>query len=254
MATGQSQLFNSTVSGGTSPYSYEWYLSLDPILGNTITNPGFETASFTGWNQEGPYNAIIRSDEQHTGSYSCASQYVWSPDSAPYLPFKITQKLPSVSSNLVTSVSCWGKWGVPSNDWLKVNYTDGYVSSINIGSYSSDWTYVALDLAPDKTVDSLILERTTSDGDIICIDDIEFSVNGSPVSGATSDSWTFTPSSAGPYTVYAKITDGVGVQATSNTVLVQIIFLRGPYYTWWGAEYWIVKFPGEHPVRLVSNP
>jgi outer membrane protein assembly factor BamB len=50
----------------------------------------------------------------------------------------------------------------------------------------------------------------------------EWYLNGAPVSGATSASWTFTPSSAGSYTVYVKVTDNVGVQATSSTVPVTV--------------------------------
>ncbi|MCJ7768681.1 dockerin type I domain-containing protein, partial [Candidatus Bathyarchaeota archaeon] len=47
-------------------------------------------------------------------------------------------------------------------------------------------------------------------------------LNGTLVSGATSGSWTFTPASAGSYTVYAKVTDAVGMQATSNNATVTV--------------------------------
>jgi hypothetical protein len=87
-------------------------------------------------------------------------------------------------------------------------------------------------------------------------------LNGAAVQNATSSSWTFTPTSAGPYTVYVEVADSVGVQATSNTATVtvniaraipEITFLEGPYYAECGIEYWIVKFAGQHAVRLVSN-
>jgi hypothetical protein len=45
-------------------------------------------------------------------------------------------------------------------------------------------------------------------------------LNGVPVSGATSVTWTFPPSPAGSYTVYVEVTDGVGAKATSNTATV----------------------------------
>jgi hypothetical protein len=214
---GQSQLFTSTVSGGTSPYSYQWYLCSGVVLGNTVVNPGFETGNSTGWNQEGPNNASIRSDINHTGSYCCASPYIGSQ----YLPFKITQKLPNVPSNIVTNVSCWRKWGNTASDWLKVNYTDGSVSSVALG-ISSSWTYVTLNLAANKTVDSLILERNASQSSIICIDDVEFSVGGFPVSGATGPTWTFTPSSLGSYTVYVQVTDNAGFTVNSNFATVTV--------------------------------
>ncbi|MGD0495334.1 MAG: PQQ-binding-like beta-propeller repeat protein [Candidatus Bathyarchaeia archaeon] len=45
-------------------------------------------------------------------------------------------------------------------------------------------------------------------------------LNGSAVQDATSSSWTFTPTSAGAYTVYMEVSDSVGAQATSNTATV----------------------------------
>ena len=219
MDLGQSQLFSSTVSDGTSPYSYQWYLST-AILGNTIVNPGFETGDFTGWNQEAISNASIRNDEHRSGSYSCVSAYNGSPYYV-YIPFKITQKLPSVLSDFVTSVGCWIKYGISSIDWLRVNYTDGSVSSVGLGA-SSGWTHVALNLVANKTVDSLILERNASSGYIIWIDDVEFSVNGGPVSGAIGSTWTFTPSSLGSYTVYVQVTDNAGFSANSDFTNVTV--------------------------------
>jgi hypothetical protein len=57
--------------------------------------------------------------------------------------------------------------------------------------------------------------------------------------------WDFTSTETSFYTVYAMVNDSVGMQATSNTALVQTIFLEGPFYTQsmgWGSEYWIVRF------------
>lgn len=46
--------------------------------------------------------------------------------------------------------------------------------------------------------------------------------NGALVSGATSSSWTFTPTSTGEYTVYIKVTDHVGATVQSNTAYVTV--------------------------------
>ncbi len=217
MDLGQSQLFNSTVSGGVSPYSYQWYLS-GATLGNIIVNSGFETGNFNGWNQEGPYSAVIRNDEQHSGSYCCASPY--NNGSFLYLPFKITQKLPSVLSDNVANVSCWYKYGT-AGDWLRVNYTDGSVSSVNL-AWSSVWTQATLNLAAHKTLDSLILERNSSSSYIICIDDVGFITNFTSVSGATGSAWTFSPSSLGSYEVYVQVMDNAGFLACSNIANVTV--------------------------------
>jgi hypothetical protein len=48
-------------------------------------------------------------------------------------------------------------------------------------------------------------------------------LNGTAVSGATGIMWTFTPSSAGSYTVYVKVIDAASVVATSNTATVTVL-------------------------------
>ena len=50
----------------------------------------------------------------------------------------------------------------------------------------------------------------------------EWCLNGLAVQNATYSSWTFTPTSAGPYTVYMEVNDSMGAQATSNTVTVTV--------------------------------
>jgi archaellum component FlaG (FlaF/FlaG flagellin family) len=47
-------------------------------------------------------------------------------------------------------------------------------------------------------------------------------LNGAPVCGATKPTWTFIPTSAGSYAVYVKVTDSVGMKATSNTATVTV--------------------------------
>jgi hypothetical protein len=47
-------------------------------------------------------------------------------------------------------------------------------------------------------------------------------LDGSAVSGATSATWTFTPSSAGSHTVYVNVTDAASATAMSNTATVTV--------------------------------
>jgi hypothetical protein len=51
----------------------------------------------------------------------------------------------------------------------------------------------------------------------------QWCLNGAPVSGATNPTWTFTPASAGSYTVYLNVTDPTGTQITSNTASVGVL-------------------------------
>jgi hypothetical protein len=47
-------------------------------------------------------------------------------------------------------------------------------------------------------------------------------LNGAPVSNATSNSWTFTPTTSGIYYVYLKVTDAVGNKAQSETAKITV--------------------------------
>jgi len=47
-------------------------------------------------------------------------------------------------------------------------------------------------------------------------------VNGDPVNGATSSTFTFSPSTAGTYTIYVIVTDSSGATRTSNTITVVV--------------------------------
>lgn len=40
LSSGQSQLFNSTVTGGSPPYAYQWWVGINPVQG--ATNPTFD--------------------------------------------------------------------------------------------------------------------------------------------------------------------------------------------------------------------
>jgi hypothetical protein len=50
----------------------------------------------------------------------------------------------------------------------------------------------------------------------------EWYLNGAPVSGATSASWEFTPSSSGSFTVYVDVTDDAGNRVKSNVAVVTV--------------------------------
>jgi hypothetical protein len=47
-------------------------------------------------------------------------------------------------------------------------------------------------------------------------------LNGAPVSGAASNTWTFTPTTSGIYYVYLKVTDAKGNTAQSETARITV--------------------------------
>jgi hypothetical protein len=155
---GQSQTFTSSVSGGTSPYSYQWYLNGTVISGATGSTYTFAPSS------RGHYNF-----------------YVVVKDTVGVLATSNTATA-TVNSALSVTVS-------PTSVTLTVGQSQTFTSTVSGGTspYSYQWY-----------------------------------LNGAAVSGATSASWTFTPSSAGSYRVYVRVTDKAGMQATSNTATVRV--------------------------------
>jgi parallel beta-helix repeat protein len=67
LAAGQSQVFNSSISGGTPPYSYQWYVDGIPVAGATEATWTFVqsvsevvSATYNYWgNESGPYHVSL---------------------------------------------------------------------------------------------------------------------------------------------------------------------------------------------------
>jgi S1-C subfamily serine protease len=53
-------------------------------------------------------------------------------------------------------------------------------------------------------------------------------LNGTAISGATSSSWAFTPTSGGTYEIYLNVTDADGYTAKSGTAIVNVSQAQGP--------------------------
>jgi len=153
---GQSQLFTSTVSGGTSPYSYQWYLDGSATSGAT--------------------NATWTYTPSASGSHTV---YVNITDSVSH---QATSNTATVTVNSALSVTI-----SPTSISLNVSQSQLFTPTVSGGT------------SPDT---------------------YQWYLNNAPVSGATGSTWTFTPTSAGSYTVYVNVTDSVGAQATSNTAAV----------------------------------
>jgi outer membrane protein assembly factor BamB len=157
MDVGQSQLFISTVSGGTSPFSYQWYSNGTAVLGATSSRWNFTPSS--------------------SGSYTVYANVTDS------VGFIAKSNIATVAVNPALSVAV-----SPTSIVMNVGQSQVFASNVSGGTppYSCQWY-----------------------------------LNDAPVSGAASGNWTFTPTSTGSYTVYVKVNDTIGMQATSNTAHVQ---------------------------------
>jgi hypothetical protein len=155
---GQPQLFTSNVTGGASPYTYQWCLNDSAIPGSTGS-----TLTFT---------------PSLPGSYMI---YVNVTDDA---GLTAESNIASIAVNPLPSVNV-----SPTSTSMDVGQSQLFASMVSggISPYIYQWY-----------------------------------LDGVAVSGANETTWTFTPMSAGIYIIHVQVTDGVGVQGTSDTVNVTV--------------------------------
>ena len=155
---GESVAFTSTVSGGLSPYSYQWYLN-----GAAVPCATSPTWTFT---------------PTTTGTYTV---YLNITDSVPKTA-KSNEASVTVAPPLTVLVS-------PTSASILVGQSVTFTSTVS-GGYTP-YTY-------------------------------QWYLNDAPVSGATSGSWTFTPTTSGIYYVYLKVTDANNNVVQSETARISV--------------------------------
>lgn len=249
MDIGQSQLFTSAVSGGTSPFTYQWYLNSAPISGATSATWTFIPTL------AGAYNVYLNvTDNVGVRAKSNVASVVvhWSPSvvispTAVVMDVSQSQLFSSTVSNGTSPYTY--QWysnnvavsGATSPSWtfiasssgsynIYVNVTDsvGFRAKSNVASITVN-PLPSVTVSPTSFVmdvgQSQLFTSAVSDGTSPYT--YQWYSNGTAISGATSSSYTFTPASRGHYSIHARITDSVGIAVTSNnsTVTVNIVQL-----------------------------
>jgi len=155
----ESQVYTSSVSGGTSPYSYQWYLNGQPVSGATSATWTFTPPWPLGVLTQSVYVRVTDSVKQGADSSNATI---------------------NLEGSFVASIS-------PTSVILNVGQSQVFTSNVTGGNglYSYQWF-----------------------------------LSGSPVSGANYATWSFTPPSPGSYSVYLKVNDNLGIEA-SRDVTVQ---------------------------------
>jgi hypothetical protein len=241
----QSQAYNSSVSGGTSPYSYQWYLNGSAVSGMTSSTWTFTPTS------TGTYLIYVKTTDG-------VGQVAQSPNAnltvKPKPSMGVTINPSSAVIDLSQSVSFTSSITGGVSPFTYQWYLNGSAVS---GTNSSAWTFIptsaryyqvylnvtdslntkakssiafvtvnslpSVSISPSPVVmdagQSQVFTPTVSGGTSPYT--YQWYLNGTAVSGATKASWTFIPSS-GSYTVYVKVTDNVGMQATSNTAIITV--------------------------------
>jgi uncharacterized repeat protein (TIGR01451 family) len=155
---GESVTFTSTVSGGESPYQYQWFLNKTAVSGATSSSWTFAPTS-TGY-----YIVYLNVTDNLSNTA------------------KSNEATVTVASPLTVTIS-------PTSASILVGESVQFTSTVS-GGYSP-YTY-------------------------------QWYLNSDPVSGATSDTWTFTPTASGIYYVYLIVTDDNGNTAQSDTARVTV--------------------------------
>ncbi|MEM3697742.1 MAG: PKD domain-containing protein [Candidatus Bathyarchaeia archaeon] len=154
----QSVTLTSTVSGGITPYNYQWYLNGSAVSGATSNAWTFAPSTI------GTYVVYLRvTDNAGNVATSETATIV-------------------VAPQLTASIS-------PTSTSIIVGQSVTFTSTVSGGypPYSYQWF-----------------------------------LNGAPVSGATSASWAFTPTTAGIYYVQLKVTDDKGNTAQSDAARIAV--------------------------------
>jgi outer membrane protein assembly factor BamB len=250
MDVGQSQTFASHVSGGTEPFTYQWYLNGNPFPGATNSTWIFKPQSSDS------YTVYVKVNDSATVPVRARSP-ISSVGVNPRLGVAINPATATIyqdqSQTFISDVSFgnspyYYQWylnggavsGATNSSWkftptssgsysVYVNVTDctGFrvesnTATITVAPSPSPATEVtisptavAMDNGTRQVFTSIITPDTSSYK-------YQWYLNGTAVQGANSSSWTFNPNSTGYYQVYLNVTDSLNVESKSNAAFVTV--------------------------------
>ena len=242
MDLGQTQTFNSTSSGGTPPYTYEWYLN-----GNAVYSANDPTWGFTP-TSTGNYQVYLNVTDAASKSAASNTTNVLVNPALSVALSPISVSLDVGQSSLFTSSVSGGtypysyQWylngslvlsGISSSWMFNPSSAGFYTVSTNVTdnvgvvaeSRASSATVnpaLSASISPHAiTIDvgqSLLFTSSVSGGTSPYT--YQWYLNGNTVRGATNSSWIFTPNSPNSYNVYVKVTDSVNLEKESNIATI----------------------------------
>jgi hypothetical protein len=238
----QTQIFSSTVNGGTSPYDYQWFKNGTAVPGGAGAGLTYTFSSSTAGsfliNVTVTDNVVVRITSNtatvtvHSGlavSISPSSvtmdvgqlQTFTSSVSGGTSPYSYQWYLDGIAQG--TTGATWICTPSSGSHMVYVEVTDGVGAQASSGTATiTVHGALSVTILPTSVItgvnQSQLFTSTVSGGTSSY--SYQWYLNGTSVPGATSVTWTFPPSPEGTYFVYLKVTDGVGANATSNTVTV----------------------------------
>lgn len=242
---GQSVSFSASVSGGVSPYTYDWYVNGNMALSGTqnsysytFSTPGTYTLYVTVTDGSGstvksnqvtvtvkppPLQVTIspQSESVQTGESISFSSSVSGGEPSYSYAWYLNGNQVSNSNSFDYSFSASGTYNVYLV--VKDSYGDSTQSSTSTISVSQQ---PKLEVSISSSSTSGIIGQTfTIMGDATGGTQpysYQWYLNGNPVSGATGTSYDLSPLKAGTYSIYLEATDNSGTTATSQTIQISV--------------------------------
>jgi PKD repeat protein len=238
------QVFSSIVSGGTLPYSYEWYANDTLVLGASSENMSFSPSELGTYriylNVTDNVGLIRKSNEAWLAVHSHpVADFTWSPlkpEVGQIVTFNGSSSTPD-GGTLVSFVWDFGDGTTSSGVIVTHAYSSpgNYTATLNVTDSEALWDFkqqqiqvVPLPLSVSITPlsASILLGQSVTFTSTVSGGTLPYSyqwyLDGSSVSPATLNSWTYTPSDTGIHYVYLKVTDAGNSTAHSETARVVV--------------------------------
>ena len=245
MTLGGSQQFNSTATGGLSPYSYQWYYSNGSARSGSTNSTLVYKANSTG-----TFNIYLNVTD--TPNYKVQSNTATlNVNSQPTVTISPVAVNMTVGTLQTFNSSVSGGTPPYSYQWyLNGSQFSGATGSTWIFNATSAGTYIVFLRATDSynitvqsnnatvkvetpmnvtvipgqvkmyVAQSLTFNSSVSGGTLPF--SYQWYLNGTAVTGATGANWTLDRRSAGDFKVYVRVTDGFNFSANSNVTDVLV--------------------------------
>jgi len=238
------RIFSSTITGGTSPYSYDWYANDTLVLGASSENMSFTPSEVGAYkiylNATDDVGLTKKSNDAWLMVHAHpVANFTWNPlvpEAGQIVTFNASSSTPD-GGTIVSYVWSFGDGGTGSGETPTHFYSSAgnYTVSLNITDSEGLWDVkeqqiqvLPLPLSVSITpLDSSILlgqsvPFTSAVNGGVAPYGYQWYLNGSAYVGATLNSWTFNPATVGTYSVYLTVTDSYSSTAQSQSATVTV--------------------------------
>jgi hypothetical protein len=246
LSVNSTQQFTSSVTGGSTPYTYRWYYT----NGTAITGATASTLTYKA-NSTGTNNIYLNVTDSlsyraqsNTATINAYSQpsVIINPTSVNMLVGNTQNFTSTTTGGLIPYTYQWylndtAQSGATANTWnfttataghykVYLNVTDTLNSKVqsNIVTNITVYTQSGVTISPSSvnmTIGGSQTFSSTVTGGTAPYS-YQWYQNSTPVTGANSANWIFTPASVGSYNIYLNVTDNNAVTVKSNIASAKV--------------------------------